>query len=132
MDVVARTVWGFEALSRWSRSRPGLGPAEFIPIAEQSDLIIDLDRWVLNRACRALARWGNEPAWKLRDIREHLRSPLGRHLLVADVFHARRTHGVSSSRLVVELTETVLVGNTDALGSELTELRASRRKVGSR
>jgi len=131
VDVVSEEVWGFEALSRWSLPDRDVSPGEFIGVAEQSDLIIDLDRWVLNRACRSLASWVAEPVLGACAISVNISGRhLGRNLLLADVFHALRTHGVEPAKLVIEITETVLVGNTEAARAELTELRAAGVRVG--
>ena len=57
-DVTSGECWGAEALVRWTR--PGIGPippSDFIPVAERSALIFDLERWVLNRACERIVAW---------------------------------------------------------------------------
>ncbi|SHF52551.1 diguanylate cyclase (GGDEF) domain-containing protein [Jatrophihabitans endophyticus] len=117
---------GFEALIRWHHPVHGLlSPDEFIPVAEKSMLINRIGRWTLHEATAQLARWDAEGAHP---------HPLtmavnvsGRHLasrdLVFDVRAALDASGIDPSRLVVEITETVLVDDPIALDNMHT-LRA--------
>ena len=119
-----RTV-GAECLVRWFHPIHGLtGTDQFIPIAEQSGLIVPLGRWILDSACRIAAR--------ARAIgREDLRISVnvsGRQLAHSgfiDEFHdAVGRHGISPSQMILEVTETVFVG-TD--GDAIEMLRAIKR-----
>jgi diguanylate cyclase (GGDEF)-like protein len=117
---------GVEALIRWNRPGHGLvGPDQFIGIAEASDLIIDLDRWVMQRAIAMLAAWQAQP-----DL-AHLTVAInvsGRHLLNGDVpAHleaALAGSGVQPDRLTIELTETVLLTDLEGAASQLDAVRA--------
>jgi diguanylate cyclase (GGDEF)-like protein len=110
---------GFEALVRWNR--PGLGPVppnEFIPVAESSALICDLDRWVLHEATRQVAEWrASDPAAAGLTVAVNVS---GRHLadprVVRDVTDALLASGLPPQLLVVEVTETVLVNEPAAYG----------------
>jgi diguanylate cyclase (GGDEF)-like protein len=122
-DERARSV---EALLRWHR--PGRGvllPTEFIPIAEATDLIIDVGRWVLDAACEQLTRWSRDPAFAHLDVAVNLS---GRHVLsmnvVDDVRAALERWGVHPQRLLVEVTETVLVTDLPLVSEHLGALRA--------
>lgn len=104
---------GYEALIRWNR--PGFGmqpPDTFIPVAEKSDLICEIGRWVLREATRQLAHWSHqEPAgYAGMTVAVNIS---GRHLagpdLVTDVEDALRSAGLPAEHLVVEITESVLV-----------------------
>jgi diguanylate cyclase (GGDEF)-like protein len=115
-----------EALLRWDR--PGIGlvsPAEFIPVAEATDLILDVDRWVLDRACAQLAAWQDDPALGSISVAVNLS---GRHLLQLscfdDVCGALRRHSVAPERLTIEITETVLLADPAPIAEHLHALRA--------
>ncbi len=116
---------GYEALVRWVR--PGVGmvaPSEFIPVAESSKLICDLDRWVLHEATRQVAAWrAEDPAAGELTIAVNVS---GRHLsdprVVTDVTDALAASGLPADQLVVEVTETVLV-NEPAAYAHLGALR---------
>lgn len=125
IDLRTGLIDGAEALVRWNR--PGYGlvqPGEFISIAERSSLIIELDRWVIERCCERLASWRSH----------HADGPLrlavnisGRHLmegnLVDDVAAALARTGADPTMLEVELTETHLLGDLDRAVASLTSLR---------
>jgi diguanylate cyclase (GGDEF)-like protein len=117
--------WGAEALVRWNR--PGIGPippSDFIPVAERSALIFDLERWVLNRSCERLV------AWRVTDPTSSLRLAVnisGRHLidggLLADLDAVLTVTGADPSMLELELTETQLVEDLDWASATLEEIR---------
>ncbi|WP_346620321.1 EAL domain-containing protein [Blastococcus montanus] len=129
VDVARGRLAGYEALIRWER--PGVGmvpPDEFIPVAEGSRLIGDVDRWVLREATRQLAEWrAGCPAVPGRPEATVAVNISGRHLadrrIVADVADALEASGLPARLLVLEVTETVLVDDPVAF-DHLTELRA--------
>jgi EAL domain-containing protein (putative c-di-GMP-specific phosphodiesterase class I) len=109
---------------RWNRPGHGLvPPAGFIPIAEQSDLICDIGRWVLRNALRDAAAWGSGAGSSL----EVAVNVSGRHVLsgtlVSDVQDALRAADLDPRRLTVEITETVLVVDLPIVIEQLEELR---------
>ena len=116
---------GYEALVRWDR--PGVGmvpPNDFVPVAESSKLICDLDRWVLHVATAQVARWrAQDPAAGELTVAVNIS---GRHLsdprVVQDVADALTASGLPADLLVLEVTETVLV-NEPAAFAHLTALR---------
>ena len=125
VEVGARRIWGVEALVRW-RHPDGrvVLPDEFIPIAERSDLILDVDRFVLRRACEQLIRWDEDPATRGLHMSANVS---GRHLdagdLVGDVDGILLDTGLPAERLTVELTETRLIENLEGVSTTLQQLR---------
>jgi len=116
VEVVSRSTVGYEALVRWNRPGHGLvQPDDFIPTAELSNLICDLGRWVLREATSQLAEWS---ATHLTDVTVAV-NVSGRQLastgIVADVVAALEAADLSADRLVLEITETVLVDQPMAL-----------------
>ncbi len=128
VDVDGERLHGYEALIRWQRDGVAVPPDDFIPVAETSTLICDVDRWVLREATRQLAAWRAEtpvpagvpePTMAVNISGRHLTDPR----VVADVADALAASGLPPHLLVVEVTETVLVDDPVATTS-LTELRA--------
>jgi diguanylate cyclase (GGDEF)-like protein len=110
VDLRTGAISGYEALVRWPRRGHGvLAPGDFIPTAEESDLICELDAWVLRRATSQLAAWSAAGALP-RTVAVNIS---GRHIsqprIVAEVRQALAQSGLPASRLVLEITETVLV-----------------------
>lgn len=129
VDVTSDRVTGYEALVRWQRPGHGLVPPdEFIPAAEESQLICELDRWVLHEATRQLAEWRRDAG-----LADEVPEPTiavnvsGRHLadrrVVQDVTDALAASGLPAHLLVLEVTETVLVADPSAM-ENLVTLRA--------
>lgn len=120
------TITGVEALVRWQPADgPIVSPAEFIPVAEHSGLIIDLGAWIIDQACADAAAWERRhgPAGPRVNINVSARQLLDPELpaLVAD---ALRRHGLSPDRITIEITETAVFAGGVALGTvhELREL----------
>ena len=115
---------GVEALVRWRHPHEGLiSPAEFIPVAEETGLILQLGEWVLDEACRQLRAWREEG---LADVTmavnlsaHQLRSPA----LLAQVAHALEKHGLPGADLELEITESVAMHDPAASISQLQALR---------
>jgi diguanylate cyclase (GGDEF)-like protein len=111
---------GLEALVRWPHPERGLiSPSEFIAIAEERGLVIPLGEWVLRRACEDGKRWPN-----LR-VAVNVSAIQFRHRgFVESVTRALEETGFDASRLELELTEGVVVGDEDAAEAAMIELRA--------
>jgi diguanylate cyclase (GGDEF)-like protein len=115
-----------EALIRWNHPERGLvAPSEFIDFAERSDLIIDIDRWVVAAAVEQLRRWRNLPVLGRLAISANVS---GRHLrggtLPSDIELALADSGVDPSLLVVEVTESALLDDLDDVAADLDAVRA--------
>jgi diguanylate cyclase (GGDEF)-like protein len=126
VELGSGRVVGLEALLRWAHPARGLVmPLEFIPLAEETRLIVELDRWVLREACRQAALWREhaetEPPWISVNVS-------GMHLLDgslgADAAAALAESGLDAASLSLEITETVLVQDVAAAVHGLEELRA--------
>ena len=110
----------FEALLRWNHPTRGtISPADFIPIAEDTGLIIPVGEWVLRTACDEAANWPNGVKVAVNLSPAQLKSKN----LVQLVMSALANSGMSANRLQLEITESVLMQNTFATLATLHELR---------
>jgi diguanylate cyclase (GGDEF)-like protein/PAS domain S-box-containing protein len=124
VDPTTGTVAKVEALVRWPHPTRGLiPPDQFIPLAEETGLIVPLGAWVLGEACRELARHvARQPHLKVA-VNVSARQ-LEESDLVTTVNRALRTSGLAPDRLVLEVTESVLMGKGTGPISALEQLRA--------
>jgi len=116
-----------EALARWQHPQRGLIlPAEFIPVAEETGLIVLLDRWVLRQACLQMRAWQERFAHKPPlTISVNLSSKHFSHADMVDHIAATlRETGLDASSLNLEITESVIMENADSAAVTLTKLRA--------
>ncbi len=115
---------GAEALVRWAcRNRGIVPPSLFIPIAEETGLIVLIGRWVLRRACQTAREWEEERGKPMR-ISVNLSSrQLREPGIVDDVRDALRDSGLDPQYLVLELTESMLMHDTDLSVARLTALK---------
>jgi EAL domain-containing protein (putative c-di-GMP-specific phosphodiesterase class I) len=106
-------------------------PIDFVPLAERSNLIIEMDKWVIEQVARQLESWETED-------NELASTPIavnvaGRHLasptLVADILEPLHEHHVEPSRLIVEVTERALFKDLPDVAPKLHELRSAGVKV---
>ena len=116
VNLADNAVVGAEALLRWKRGGEIVSPASFIPIAEESHLIVAIDEWVLDKVCRQIVAWDKAGAPQVRVSvnvsARHFRKPD----MVADILAIIREHGVAPERLCIEITEGVLMDAEQALG----------------
>ncbi len=126
VDLNSGRITGVEALLRWSHPRRGfVPPSVFIPIAEESGLIVPIGRWVLHRACWQARQWqlqyaGEPPLSVTVNMSARQVQQPG---LVTEVADALRDSGLPPDNLVVELTESVLMANTEQTLDRLQDLR---------
>jgi diguanylate cyclase (GGDEF)-like protein/PAS domain S-box-containing protein len=120
-------VCAFEALVRWNHPERGLiPPGEFIPIAEKSDLIILLGRWVLRESCRQMAEWHRRFA-SLRPLTVNVNvssRQLTDSRLMEDVELALAESGLDPRFLALEVTESSIMGNAEQTVATLDRLKA--------
>jgi EAL domain-containing protein (putative c-di-GMP-specific phosphodiesterase class I) len=117
---------GAEALIRWMHPESGLvSPALFIPIAESSGLIIKIGQWVLDTACQQLQDWGNSPATQHLILAINVSAyQFGLHDFVETVEHMLKRYHIDPAKLKLELTESVIVSDIDAVVKKMHALKA--------
>lgn len=129
IDLRTVAVKGFEALVRWQHPTRGLmSPALFIPMAEETGLILPLGAWVLRAACEAAAdmqRPGCTPTMSVNVSAQQLSQPG----FVDSVLAALTDTGLPSDRLTLEITETVILRDLDTVAPRLAALREVGVKV---
>jgi diguanylate cyclase (GGDEF)-like protein/PAS domain S-box-containing protein len=113
-----------EALVRWDHPTRGLvPPLQFIPLAEESDIILEIGSWVLDRACAQLAAWraaGAPPDFKI-GVNLSV-AQLEHQSLLAEVERTLQRHGLEPSALILEVTESVLAADIDLVQLQLSAL----------
>ena len=124
VDLATERLTGFEALVRWQHPTRGLlGPMEFVPMAEETGLIVSLGRWVLRSACAQIRLW-----------QEHYRQPLTiavnvsvrqfvENILVDDVTSALADSGLAPEHLTLEVTESLFMTDLDTTVDRLRVLK---------
>jgi len=120
VNLQTNDITAFEALVRWNHPTRGLvSPADFIPVAEETGLIIQLGEWVLRRACQETAQWPAHIKVAVNLSPSQLKSRNLTELVVS----ALEDSGMSAHRLQLEITETVLMHNTFNTLATLHQLR---------
>jgi diguanylate cyclase (GGDEF)-like protein/PAS domain S-box-containing protein len=117
---------GAEALVRWRHPRRGLvSPAEFIPLAEETGLILPLGQWVLESACTRLASWGARSDTAGLTMAVNVSARQFRHPdFVRQVLAVVERTGANPCRLKLELTEGLLIDNVDDTVAKMIALKA--------
>jgi len=119
-NLADQTVSGFEALLRWRHPERGLVlPSEFIPLAEQIELIVPLGEWVLRQACHQAASWPGQQRIAVNISPVQFRSPR----LMPCILAALASSGLPPQRLELEITETVLLSDDRETIDLLHQLR---------
>ncbi len=120
VDIDRDVVCGFEALLRWHSPRRGMvSPVDFIPLAEEIGLIVDIGRWVLETACREATQWPdhikiavNVSAAQFKDF-----------VLVEAVQSALALSGLRPNRLEIEITESIMITDSQHACDVLHQLK---------
>ncbi len=126
VDIDSGAMSGSEALMRWDHPQRGpVPPTEFIPLAEENALILDLGRWILETACRQTREWQKQTGRPDLTVSVNLS---GRQIadvgLVADVSRVLATTGLDPRCLTLEITETVLIQDVEATVGAFRALKA--------
>lgn len=117
---------GFEALVRWQHPERGLiSPIKFIPIAEETGLIIPLGQWVLHEACRQLKVWQEQfPSTPPLTVSVNLSSrQFSQQSLIGEIRHTLETTGLAANHLKLEITETAIMENTESAMDMLLQIK---------
>lgn len=125
MSLTERRCVGAEALVRWNHPERGLvAPDEFIPVAEQSDLIVDIGEWVLEESARLVAQWRSTSSASFT-VSVNLS---GRQLMLPDlserIIRIIDRAGVPASSLCFEITESMLMRDTESAITVLDSIKA--------
>ena len=121
LNLSSNEISGFEALIRWNHPKQGLvGPAEFIPLAEEIGFIVPIGEWVIRQACTTAAQWPEHLHVAINISAAQFRSPGLMQVIVG----ALAASGLNPTRLEIEITETVLLHNRDTTLAVLHQLRA--------
>jgi diguanylate cyclase (GGDEF)-like protein/PAS domain S-box-containing protein len=119
LNLEKNEISGFEALVRWRHPERGMvQPNDFIPLAEETGLIGPIGNWVLNQACSDALKWPDHVK-----IAVNLSPVQFNKTLVLDVILALSKSGLAPNRLELEITETVLMQDTDSTIAMLNQLR---------
>ena len=125
LDLQTQRLTGVEALIRWQHPERGLvSPAVFIPAAEELGLIVQIGDWVIDEACRNLARWRQRGLTELCVAINLSAHQFAHTNLVQTVRDAIVRHGVPPERIELEITEGVAMHDADEVLTRLHELKA--------
>jgi diguanylate cyclase (GGDEF)-like protein/PAS domain S-box-containing protein len=118
-------VTGAESLVRWQHPKRGMvSPAEFIPVAEDTGLILPIGFWVLHQSCQRLADWAKVPEFAHLTLAVNISArQFNMPHLVDEVLSLVEATGAPADRLKLELTESLLLKNTDDVIAKMNELR---------
>ena len=133
IELATGKVSGFEALARWDNAGSrSISPTEFIPIAEDSGLIVPLGQWAIAKAASTIAEWdaknGGAPVDCYFSVNVSA-IQLVRDDVAAAVRQALASNGIGGERLMIELTESAIIGDPDLALSVLSELKALSTRV---
>jgi len=124
VDLAGHDIPALEALVRWRHpSRGVVSPSEFIPLAEETGLIVPLGTWVLDAACRQLRSWDRDTGKQTSVSVNVSARQVQRAQFASDVAAVLDATGVDPHRITLEFTESVLMQDTDATVEALRELK---------
>ncbi len=129
VDMTSDTIVGMEALLRWNRSQHGLvSPAEFIPVAEATGIIVPLGEWVLRTACRQTKLW-HDKGFLLHVAVNLSPRQFQQDDLAAKIIEIVNQSGIDPNFLNLEVTESSIMNNAAAAVQILSKLRTTGIKI---
>jgi diguanylate cyclase (GGDEF)-like protein/PAS domain S-box-containing protein len=125
LDLKTGRITGVEALVRWQHPEMGMvPPAQFIPLAEETGLIVPIGRWVLHTACAQGVAWHQQGLPPIHIAVNLSARQFVDDDLVEDIQGALKSTGLPAERLELELTESMVIQNTERAGRVLGEIKA--------
>jgi diguanylate cyclase (GGDEF)-like protein/PAS domain S-box-containing protein len=127
VDLKDLKITGFEALVRWQHPVRGLvSPLDFIPLAEETGLIVPIGWWVMREACRQMQAWQSQfPNNSPMTISVNVSSKqFSQPYLIQQIQQILQETGLNPRSLTLEITESVLIENTESVAIKLTQLKA--------
>jgi diguanylate cyclase (GGDEF)-like protein/PAS domain S-box-containing protein len=131
VSAVSEKIVGFEALLRYEHRTKGLiSPMEFIPIAEETGLILPIGKWVLRQACETLFSWQKKyPSEKPLTMSINVSSKQLNDEFIDDVKAVLLETGLNPEHLILEITETILMQDINFINQFLAQLKAVKVKL---
>jgi EAL domain-containing protein (putative c-di-GMP-specific phosphodiesterase class I) len=124
VDAVTGGILGVEALLRWHHPERGwIPPGTFIPLAEETGMMLPLGDWAIGEACRQIRDWGSRGFGQLCVAVNVSTMQFSRDDFIESVLAAVREHGVNPQRLELEITESLLMRNIEEVTDSLRRLR---------
>ncbi len=125
IDLATGGIAGFEALARWQEGDEAISPVTFIPVAEESGLIVPLGRWAIDAALRTLAQWDRLPGAPPARVAVNVSAiQIARDDLSRRVADALFANSIEPGRLTLELTESALVAEPERAARAMHDVRA--------
>ncbi len=130
VSLASGRIEGCEALVRWHEPELGMvGPGDFIPVAEETGLIVGLGEWVLEEACRQAADWSRRGVCEVPVAVNLSPEQFRRPGLARRVARVVQEAGIPPERLELEITEGVMLHDTEQVIRELDEMRALGMRI---
>ncbi|WP_326524501.1 putative bifunctional diguanylate cyclase/phosphodiesterase [Sphingomonas sp.] len=124
-DLASGRIVSFETLARWSPDGREVSPVDFIPVAEESGLIVPLGRWAMDEAARTIAAWDAQAGGRCgANLSINLSAiQLQRDQVAPMVRAAIEAYGIEGERLTLELTESAIVSDPDRIAATMQALK---------
>jgi EAL domain-containing protein (putative c-di-GMP-specific phosphodiesterase class I) len=131
VSIESNMITGFEALIRWNHPVRGLVmPAQFIPLAEETGMILPIGEWVLYEACKQMKNWHDKfPSDKPMTVSVNISSKQLSPELITQTKQTLKKSGINPENLVLEITETVLMENAVVILPLLKQLKSLNIKL---